>query len=102
MANETDIGEAPTSTCRSVFLSYSRADLERAGGPAANGPNISRVAAEKLGEIETRIGLLLAGSESKLTYAAAADLMHALDEAVVDEIASWQSVSGAKHLALPA
>jgi hypothetical protein len=70
-------------------------DFERFGA-------ISRVAAEKLREIETRIGLLLAGSECKLTYAAAADLMHALDEAVVDEIASWQSVFGAKHLALPA
>jgi hypothetical protein len=63
---------------------------------------ISRVAAEKLGEIEARMGLLLSGAESALTYAAAADLIHALDEAVVDEIESWQSVFGAKHLALPA
>ena len=63
---------------------------------------ISRVAAEKLGEIEARITLLLSGAETALTYAAAADLMHALDEAVVDEIESWQSVFGAKHLALPA
>ena len=63
---------------------------------------ISRVAAEKLSEIEARITLLLSGAESALTYAAAADLMHALDEAVVDEIESWQSVFGAKHLALPA
>lgn len=63
---------------------------------------ISRVAAEKLRELEARITLLLSGAESALTYAAAADLMHALDEAVVDEIESWQSVFGAKHLALPA
>ena len=70
-------------------------DFERFGA-------ISRVAAEKLGEIEARITLLLSGDESTLTYAAAADLMHALDEAVVDEIESWQSVFGAKHLALPA
>ena len=70
-------------------------DFERFGA-------ISRVAAEKLGEIEARITLLLSGDESALTYAAAADLMHALDEAVVDEIESWQSVFGAKHLALPA
>ena len=70
-------------------------DFERFGA-------ISRVAAEKLGEIEARMNLLLTGAESALTYAAAADLMHALDEAVVDEIASWQSVFGAKHLALPA
>ncbi|MBA4043218.1 MAG: hypothetical protein C0471_02175 [Erythrobacter sp.] len=70
-------------------------DFERFGA-------ISRVAAERLGEIETRITLLLSGNEAGLTYAAAADLMHALDEAVVDEIESWQSVFGAKHLALPA
>lgn len=63
---------------------------------------ISRVAAEKLGEIEGRITLLLSGDEAALTYAAAADLMHALDETVVDEIESWQAVFGAKHLSLPA
>jgi len=70
-------------------------DFERFGA-------ISRVAAEKLRDIEARMTLLLSGAESALTYAAAADLMHALDEAVVDEIESWQSVFGAKHLALPA
>jgi hypothetical protein len=63
---------------------------------------ISQVAAEKLREIEARIGLLLSGAPSALTYGATADLIHALDEAVVEEIASWQSVFGAKHLALPA
>lgn len=63
---------------------------------------ISHVAAEKLRAIEERIGLLLSGTPQALTYAAAADLIHALDEAVVEEIASWQSVFGAKHLALPA
>ncbi len=70
-------------------------DFERFGA-------ISRVAAEKLREIEDRIGLLLSGADRGLTYGAAADLIHALDEAVVEEIASWQSVFGAKHLALPA
>ena len=63
---------------------------------------ISDIAAEKLREIEVRIGLLLSGDERALTYAAAADLIHALDEAVVEEIASWQAVFGAKHLSLPA
>jgi len=71
------------------------ADFERFGA-------ISHVAAEKLRAIEERIGLLLSGAPEALTYAAAADLIHALDEAVVEEIASWQSVFGAKHLALPA
>jgi hypothetical protein len=70
-------------------------DFERFGA-------ISRVAAERLGGIEARIALLLSGAPAGLTYAAAADLIHALDEAVVDEIASWQAVFGAKHLALPA
>jgi len=70
-------------------------DFERFGA-------ISRVAAERLDGIEARISLLLSGASSALTYAAAADLIHALDEAVVDEIASWQAVFGAKHLALPA
>lgn len=63
---------------------------------------ISQVAADKLAEIEARMTLLLSGAEEALTYAAAADLMHALDEAVVEEIEGWQSVFGAKHLALPA
>ncbi|MBY0343920.1 MAG: hypothetical protein K2Q29_08705 [Sphingomonadales bacterium] len=70
-------------------------DFERFGA-------ISRVAAEKLRAIEERITLLLSGEPAALTYAAAADLIHALDEAVVEEIASWQAVFGAKHLALPA
>ncbi len=70
-------------------------DFERFGA-------ISRVAAEKLGGIEERIALLLSGSESLLAYAAVSDLIHALDEAVVEEIASWQAVFGAKHLSLPA
>ena len=70
-------------------------DFERFGA-------ISRVAAEKLAGIEARIGLLLSGAPSALTYSAAADLIHTLDEAVVEELASWQAVFGAKHLALPA
>ncbi len=70
-------------------------DFERFGA-------ISRVAAEKLRAIEERIGLMLSGAPAALTYGAAADLIHALDEAVVEEIAGWQAVFGAKHLALPA
>ncbi|MEE4316157.1 MAG: hypothetical protein V2I74_04165 [Erythrobacter sp.] len=70
-------------------------DFERFGA-------ISRAAAERLGEVEKRIDLLLSGSGQALTYEAAAALVHAVDEAVVDEIESWQAVFGAKHLALPA
>jgi hypothetical protein len=70
-------------------------DFERFGA-------ISRIAAEKLRAIEARTALLLSGDPRALTYAAAADLIHALDEAVVEEIAGWQAMFGAKHLALPA
>ena len=70
-------------------------DFERFGA-------ISRAAAERLGEVEKRIDLLLSGTPQALTYEAAAALVHAVDEAVVDEIESWQAVFGAKHLALPA
>ncbi|MBA3864340.1 MAG: hypothetical protein C0517_10380 [Erythrobacter sp.] len=70
-------------------------DFERFGA-------ISRAAAERLGEVETRIGLLLSGTDTALSYEAAAELLHAVDDAVVGEIESWQAVFGAKHLALPA
>jgi len=63
---------------------------------------ISRVTAEKLGEVEIRIELLLKGGGGALDYAEAAEMVHALDEIVVDEIESWQAVFGAKHIALPA
>lgn len=70
-------------------------DFERFGA-------ISRAAAERLGEVETRMSLLLSGSPEALHYEAAADLLRTVDEAVVDEIESWQAVFGGKHLALPA
>lgn len=63
---------------------------------------ISRVTAEKLGEVEKRITLVLSGNGDSLGYACAAELVHTLDEIVVDEIESWQAVFGAKHIALPA
>jgi hypothetical protein len=63
---------------------------------------ISRVTAEKLSEVEARIELLLSGSDDALDYTTAAEMVHTLDEIVVDEIESWQAVFGAKHIALPA
>jgi hypothetical protein len=63
---------------------------------------ISAVTATKLANVEERIALLLAGSEQRLTYAVASDLVRRVDEIVVEEIESWQAVYGAKHLALPA
>lgn len=63
---------------------------------------ISQVAAEKLDELNARIVLLLTGPERAISYGPVADIAHALDDVVVDEIESWQSVFGGKHIALPA
>lgn len=63
---------------------------------------ISSVTATKLADLEERITLLLGGSENRLTYHAASDLVRSMDDIVVEEIESWQAVYGAKHLALPA
>lgn len=63
---------------------------------------ISKVTAGKLADIEKRIELLLSGNPSRLTYRAASKVVKGVDEIVVAEIESWQSVFGAKHLTLPA
>ncbi len=63
---------------------------------------ISEIAAEKLDELNTRISLLLTGPGRGISYGAVADIAHAIDEVVVDEIESWQAVFGGKHIALPA
>lgn len=63
---------------------------------------ISSVTATKLASIEERIALLLAGSDERITFQVASDLVRGVDEIVVEEIESWQAVYGAKHLALPA
>jgi len=70
-------------------------DFERFAG-------ISRVAGERLDEIATRLELLLTNEAKPLNYRTTAELVRELDEAVIDEIAGWQSVFGAKHLDLPA
>lgn len=63
---------------------------------------ISSVTASKLREVEVRMGLLLSGDPKRLTYGSATEMVRMVDEIVVDEIEMWQSVFGAKHLALPA
>ncbi len=63
---------------------------------------ISSVTASKLRAVETRMGLLLSGDPKRLTYGSATEMVRLVDEIVVDEIEMWQSVFGAKHLALPA
>ncbi len=62
---------------------------------------ISRVTAEKLQAVHTRIVQLLAAPDSALDYGHSADLAHATDDVVVSEIESWQAVFGGKHVTVP-
>jgi hypothetical protein len=62
---------------------------------------ISRVTAEKLDAIHTRIAQLLEAPHSALDYGRVADLVHATDDVVVSEIESWQAVFGGKHVTVP-
>lgn len=62
---------------------------------------ISEVTAERLDAIHDRIELLDAAPDHGLTYAQLAELAHATDDTVVDEIESWQAVFGGKHITVP-
>ncbi|HVK51939.1 MAG TPA: hypothetical protein VM469_09420, partial [Pseudoxanthomonas sp.] len=63
---------------------------------------ISEVAADKLQQIEVRIGQLLAGPDDAIDYEAVSRIAHGIDGIVVDEIESWQAVFSGKPIALPA
>lgn len=69
-------------------------DFERFSG-------ISEVAAEKLDAAATRIDQLLAGGEDDIDYEAVSRIAHAVDDCVVDEIESWQSVFRGKEITIP-
>lgn len=62
---------------------------------------ISDVTAEKLDAISQRIALLLDADDARISYAQVADLAHAVDRAVVDEIENWQAVFSGKDIAIP-
>ena len=62
---------------------------------------ISAITAEKLSDVETRIGFLLDARDSEITYARVSGLAHAIDDIVVDEIENWQAVFGGKHITVP-
>lgn len=62
---------------------------------------ISRVTAGRLQDVDERITRLLAAPDASLDFGRAADLAHAMDEAVVSEIESWQSVFAGKRVAVP-
>lgn len=62
---------------------------------------ISAITAEKLSDVETRIGFLLDAPDGEVTYARVSGLAHAIDDIVVDEIENWQAVFGGKHITVP-
>ena len=62
---------------------------------------ISQAAAEKLESVEARIAVLLEDPARSLRYAEVAALAHALDDIVIAEIESWQSVFAGKQIAVP-
>ncbi len=62
---------------------------------------ISEVTAEKLEALEQRASLLLADPAIALSHGRIADLAHAMDDIVISEIESWQSVFAGKNIAVP-
>lgn len=62
---------------------------------------ISEVTEKKLDAISQRISVLLDAEGVAITYAQAADLAHAVDRVVVDEIENWQAVFSGKDIAIP-
>ena len=62
---------------------------------------ISEITAQKLGDVETRIEMLLTAHDSDISYARVSSLAHRIDDIVVDEIENWQSVFGGKHITVP-
>ena len=103
LPNHWSVGFAKISTYFAVALPALGAcvagirffgDFERFG-------SISNVAAEKLDSIAGRVELLLAGPEDNLDYEDVAGLSREIDEAVLDEIESWQAVFGSKPVSLP-
>ena len=62
---------------------------------------ISDVTAEKLAVVERRIQTLLSEADTELRYGHVASLAHAIDDIVIAEIESWQSVFATKQIAVP-
>ncbi|MEQ1509275.1 MAG: hypothetical protein ABL909_02590 [Sphingopyxis sp.] len=62
---------------------------------------ISEVTAEKLDGLAQRIVPLLADTALQLHYCQVAGLAHVMDDIVISEIESWQSVFAGKNIAVP-
>ncbi|WP_432200666.1 hypothetical protein ACRAQ7_14165 [Erythrobacter sp. W53] len=62
---------------------------------------ISDVTASKLDRLVRRSDLLLESQEKDASYEDFVDLTRKMDDVVVDEIASWQSIFGTKKISVP-
>lgn len=62
---------------------------------------ISEVTSERLESVIARLRLLASGPPETVDYARVAELTHAIDDIVVDEIESWQAVFAGKHVTVP-
>ncbi|GAA4642949.1 hypothetical protein GCM10023115_09090 [Pontixanthobacter gangjinensis] len=62
---------------------------------------ISDVTATKLERLKTRADNLAAGGDGGISYRDYASLAHAMNDVVIEEIESWQSIFGTKKMAIP-
>jgi hypothetical protein len=62
---------------------------------------ISEITAARLDAVHTRIALLLKAPDGSMDYGPVAELAHAADDIVVNEIENWQAVFGGKHITVP-
>lgn len=62
---------------------------------------ISEITAARLDAVHSRIALLLKAPDSAMDYGPVAELAHAADDIVVNEIENWQAVFGGKHITVP-
>lgn len=62
---------------------------------------ISEVTAKKLDAVQQRIAILLMAPNEMLQFDQVAELAHAVDDIVIDEIENWQAVFGGKQISVP-
>ena len=62
---------------------------------------ISDVTATKLERLKLRADNLAAGGDGGITYRDYSSLAHAMNDVVIEEIESWQSIFGTKKMAIP-
>ncbi|MFM5907324.1 MAG: hypothetical protein ACKOPO_07040, partial [Novosphingobium sp.] len=69
-------------------------DFERFAG-------LSHHTADRLAQLDDRMGHLLAAPEAAVSYLDIARLAREFDDIAFEEIEGWQSVFGGKHIAVP-